>query len=87
MDFADLGFPRSQLATLDAGAVLNQGVEMSLTDTDEGMTVTLRGNAEIVARDFFLTADAIRIRFGFQDKDRKKPSMQSIYAEGTFRVQ
>ena len=65
------------------GEVRPSAEEMAMVDlTDEGVTITLRGNARVAARDFLLSADAIRIRVGFRGGRFKSPLLLSIYAEG-----
>lgn len=70
------------------GEVRPSAEEMLLTDlTDEGATITLRGNAEIVARDFFVTADVIRLRVGFTGGRFQSPRARSLFAEGAVDLQ
>ncbi len=56
---------------------------MSMTDlSDEGVVITLRGNAEINGEDFFVAADTIRLRIAFRGGRFQEPRLQSVYAEG-----
>ena len=65
------------------GEIRPSAEEMVMADlTDDGMVITLQGNAHIAGRDFYLSADAIRLRVGFQGGRFKNPRMLSIYAEG-----
>jgi len=70
------------------GDVRPSAEEMLLTDlSDDGVTITLQGNAEIAARDFLLTADVIRLRVGFTGGRFQSPQARSLYAEGAVDLQ
>lgn len=65
------------------GQIRPSAEEMVMADlTDNGVVFTLRGNARVAGRDFYLSADAIRLRIGFRNGRFKNPRVLSIYAEG-----
>ena len=62
--------------------------QMSMTElSDDGVTITLRGNASIRGPDFSLVADTLRLRAAFHGGRFKSPAVRSIYAEGVVRYQ
>ena len=57
--------------------------ELLLTDlSDDGVTVTLHGNARVASQDLTLSSDTIRMRVSFEGGRYRSPAVESIYAEG-----
>ena len=65
------------------GDIRPSAEEMLLTGlSDEGLTVTLHGNAEVSSQDLTLSADTIRLRVSFHGGQYESPAIESVYAEG-----